>query len=93
MASHQPGAPSNGIINIKTWGDVVALSTLLGLFLGVVAWGLKLESRIDLVSARVAAVERAVGDGRLPRTETRIEDLERRIEQLERRIEQYGRIE
>lgn len=73
---------SNGFA-IKSWGDVVAVSTLFALFLSVVAWGLKLENDRDALELRIAQLERQVGNGVLPRADERINDLRRDFDRLE----------
>ncbi len=82
---------------IRSISDVVAFATLLALFLGVCAWGLKLEARNDQLQLRVAALEARVADGILPRAEERINkhqgqitDLRRRLDKLEDRHSRNG---
>jgi hypothetical protein len=76
----------NGLA-IKSWGDVVAVVSMLSIFLGVVAWGLKLEARNDGLADRVAALEARVSDGILPRAEERINQHDREFVEFQRRLE------
>jgi len=73
----------NGL-TVKTWSDVVAVATLLALFIGVLAWGLKLESELNAVRDDVTNVRGQVGNGILPRAEERIRELKRRVDELEK---------
>lgn len=73
----------NGL-TVKTWSDVVAVATLLALFIGVLAWGLKLESELNAVRDDVMNVRGQVGNGILPRAEERIRELKRRVDELEK---------
>lgn len=68
---------------ISSWADVGSLAGLVLIGVGVISWGLKLESRIDAKDRRLDALEAQVGNGILPRAEERISDLERRINRLE----------
>lgn len=72
---------------IRSYGDVIAVATLLAMFLSAVAWGLKLETELNNVRDRVGGVEARVADGILPRAEERIEYHERELEELRRRLE------
>ena len=74
----------NGL-EVKSWSDIVAVSTLLALFIGVLAWGLKLESRIDTVQAEVMVLRGQVGQGILPRAEERVRSLRKDLDEHERK--------
>lgn len=80
--SEKDGLKLNGLA-VKSWGDVIAVATLLAMLLSVVAWGLKLETELNAVRDRVTNVEARVADGILPRAEERIEGHERRLNNLE----------
>ena len=89
VATNGNGRKTNGFA-IRSLSDVVAFATLLALFLGVCAWGLKLEGRNDAHNLRISNLETRVSDGILPRAEERIDhhnteisDLRRRVERLE----------
>ena len=86
---------TNGL-KVRSYGDIVAVATLLAMLLSVVAWGLKLEGELntlrDTHGGRISALEGRVADGILPRAEERINhhddkfrDHDRRIERLEER--------
>ena len=67
----------------RSYGDLVAIATLLALFMSCVAWGLKLEARIDDVHEHMMRINGQVGNGILPRAEERIKNIERRLQRLE----------
>lgn len=73
----------------RSWGDIVAIATLMALFVGVLSWGLKLEARIDTITDRQIDISRQVGEGILPRAEERIRHLEKRMESHEQ--QEHGR--
>lgn len=68
---------------ITSYGDVVAVLSLLTLAIGVIAWGLKLESRNDALERRLDATEAQINNGILPRAEERIRSLESRMDRHE----------
>ena len=83
---------------LRSWGDVVAVATLLSLFLGCVAWGLKLEARYDTqqliynadikeLNRDVAALKAIVSRGILPRSEERIDRIDETDKLIIKRIE------
>lgn len=80
------GAQLNGY-KVRSWGDLVAVATLLALFVGVLAWGLKLESELNSVRNQLNAVSARVADGILPRAEERIERHDSELRDIRRRIE------
>lgn len=86
------GARLNGY-RVRSWGDLVAVATLLAMLMGVVAWGLKLESELNDVRSsyghRLANLEGRVANGILPRAEERIRSHERRIEHLEMEVDKH----
>lgn len=67
----------------RSYGDIIAIATLLTLFVSVVAWGLKLEGELNAVRDQVSDLRGQVGNGILPRAEERIDALEKRLEKLE----------
>jgi hypothetical protein len=67
----------------RSYGDIVAVATILTLLVSVVAWGLKLEGELNDVRGEVMELKGQVGNGILPRAEERIRSLERRIGRLE----------
>ena len=93
MSADRDGIKLNGLA-VKSWGDVVAVATLLSLFLAVLAWGLKLETELNAVRSDLLSVQARVADGILPRAEERIarhdddiEDIEREINRVRDRLE------
>lgn len=79
-------------LRVKSWGDVVAVSTLLAMLLAVIMWGLKLESELNVErqinttqAAEIAELKAQVGNGILPRAEERITSLERRMDRHDER--------
>ena len=78
---------------VKRWSDVVAIATLLVMAIAGLAWGLKLEGRIDQTGAtaallldRVARTETAISAGTLPLTAQRLSEQQRRIDDLESQV-------
>ncbi len=76
---------------IRSYGDLAAFAALVSMFMGVVAWGLKLESELNTLresyGSRLANIEARVADGILPRAEERIAVHSQRIDALSRRME------
>ena len=70
----------------RSYGDLVALASLVAMLLSVVAWGLKLEDELNRVRDDLTVVRAQVGEGILPRAEERIRHLEEDVRELERRI-------
>ncbi len=74
----------------RSYGDLVAVATLLAMLISVVAWGLKLEGELngvrDTHNARLANLEARVSNGILPRAEERIRDHDDEIEDIKERI-------
>lgn len=68
---------------IRSWNDILSIALIISLFLGVVSWGLKLESELNTLRNQVTILNKQVGDGILPRAEERIESLTDRVEKLE----------
>ena len=77
----------------RSYGDVIAIATLLTLFVSVVAWGLKLEGELNAVrdsyGQRIATLEAKVGNGILPRAEERIRFLEDRQQRCEQSLNDH----
>ena len=48
---------------VRSWSDVVALTTLLSLFFAGIVWGMKLEARYDKVDAKVDRNEEKMQQG------------------------------
>ena len=65
---------------VRSYGDLVAVATLLAMLMSVVVWGLKLEGELNDVRNDVMEVKARVGQGILPRAEERIRRLERELE-------------
>lgn len=82
------GKKLNGLA-VKSWGDVVAVATLLTLFLSVVAWGLKLETELNAVRDDLNDVRARVADGILPRAEERLRWHQKDLDELKRRMDKY----
>lgn len=67
----------------RSYGDIVAIATLMCMLLSVVAWGLKLEGELNTIRDQVMTLRGQVGNGILPRAEERLRFAERRLQQLE----------
>ena len=67
----------------RSYGDIVAVATLLTLFISCVAWGLKLEGELNSVRDKVMKLEAKVGNGILPRAEERIRSLSDDLNEIE----------
>jgi len=66
----------------RSYGDIVAIATLLTLFISCVAWGLKLEGELNSLRDKVFVLESKVGNGILPRSEERIRHVEGDLKEL-----------
>lgn len=75
----------------RSWGDIVAVATLLGMMMAVVAWGLKLEGELNAVRDRQLIIYQQIGQGVLPRADERIRHLERWVDHHESEHVQSGR--
>lgn len=73
----------------RSYGDVIAIATLLTLFVSCVAWGLKLEGEVNALRDEVMSLKGQVGNGILPRAEERIRYLDGRQDRLEKEIEDH----
>lgn len=73
----------------RSFGDIVAIATLLAMLLSVVAWGLKLEGELNALRDQVVANQEKLGNGILPRAEERIESLRRDLTYLAERFEEH----
>ena len=80
--------PKKNGFAIRSWGDVLAVALVVSICLGVIGWGLKLESelneeraRIDVLQGRIAELEAKVGNGILPRAEERIRALSEELDE------------
>ena len=77
----------NGSFAVRSWGDVVAVATLLAMLMACVLWGLKLESELNRVRDDLSLAELQIAAGVLPRAEERIERLDTDVERLRKRID------
>ena len=66
----------------RSYGDVIAVATLLAMFMSVVTWGLKLEGEVDLLREQLSQTRSQVGNGILPRAEERIDAMQKEIDEL-----------
>ena len=73
----------------RSYGDLVAVATLLAMLVSVVAWGLKLEGELNEVRNQLMRVQAQVGEGILPRAEERIESLRRDIADLSKDLSKH----
>lgn len=81
---------------IRSWSDLLAAMTLLGMLIAGVAWGLKLEGDNEVLraavlaqSARVSQLEATVSSGVLPLTGERFERMNDRIKNIEAMMERH----
>ena len=84
----QPTAHLNGY-RPRSYGDLVAVATLLAMLVSVVGWGLKLEGELNDVRNDLVRVQGQVGHGILPRAEERIESLRRDLTYLAKEYEKH----
>jgi hypothetical protein len=74
----------------RSYGDIVAVATLLAMLMSVVVWGIKLEGELNEVRNDLIRVQAQVGQGILPRAEERIRHLENDLEDhLENALEDH----
>lgn len=72
----------------RSYGDLVAVATILAMLVSCVAWGLKLEGELNTVRDEVMSLKGQVGNGILPRAEERIKAMERRVDNLEEQADE-----
>ena len=96
MANLEKSMETNGF-RLRSWGDVAAIATvtsvLLALFLGVLLWGLKLESELNterLINSRQSAdireLKTQVDQGILPRAEEQNLHQDEEIREIKDRL-------
>lgn len=87
---------------MDSWSALQSAATLLMMAVAGLVWGLKLESRIDLIASmytrdteklgsKVQSLETTMQRGVLPVTEVRLESLEEQIDDLRKIIEDCNR--
>ena len=76
---------------VRSYGDLVAVATLLAMLMSVVVWGLKLEGELNAVREDVQQNSRQVGNGILPRAEERIKRLQSEVQDLHRELDAHKR--
>ena len=64
----------------RSYGDLVAVATLLAMLMSCVIGGIKLEGELNDVRSDLTRVQGQVGQGILPRAEERIRHLEADLE-------------
>lgn len=79
------------IPRVRSWADVVALLTILGMGAAGIVWGLKLDNRTDTLAREEVRLQTLLDAGILPRTEERLKGLERRLDADERDIDRLER--
>lgn len=83
---------------VDNWSALQSVATLIMMAVAGLVWGLKLESRIDLVASlhhgdmekmqnKITALESSTQKGILPVTEVRINALQAEIDGLHRNID------
>lgn len=73
----------------RSYGDIVAIASLLTMLVAVIAWGLKLEDELNQVRDRLVVVQGQVGQGILPRAEERILSLRRDVDDLTDELDEH----
>lgn len=74
----------------RSYGDILAVASLIAMLISVVGWGLKLEGELNAVRDNLARVQMQVGRGVLPRAEERIETMRHDLEELEEDLEGHS---
>ncbi len=87
MAPHQLDDRRNNGGWLAWLPAVQSVVVLMGMLWGGVQWGLKLEGKIDYLTAQYSQIATTVSPGILPIAAERIKALEDRIERLEARME------
>jgi hypothetical protein len=72
-----------GGLKIKTFSDVNAALSIAVVMIGGIAWGLKLESRIDVATRETVELRTVVARGILPVAEERLVSLTARLDRRE----------
>ena len=73
----------------RSYGDIVAVATLLAMLLSVVAWGLKLEGELNAVREDTSILRAQVGNGILPRSEERIRAIDKELVDIRRELREH----
>jgi hypothetical protein len=76
-----------GGLKIKTFSDVNAALSIAVVMLGGIAWGLKLESRIDAATKEIIDIRTMISRGILPVAEERLVSLTARLDRREQEAE------
>jgi hypothetical protein len=76
-----------GGLKIKTFSDINAALSIAVVMLGGIAWGLKLETRIDSAVKEAVEVRTMVAKGILPVAEERLGSLTARLDRREQEAE------
>ena len=70
----------------KSYGDLVAIASLMAMFMSVVMWGLKLEARNDFLHEQISEIKVQISNGILPRAEERLHDVEDDVDKILKHI-------
>jgi hypothetical protein len=76
-----------GGLKIKTFSDINAALSIAVVMLGGIAWGLKLESRIDSATKEIIDIRTMMSRGILPVAEERLISLTARLDRREQEAE------
>jgi hypothetical protein len=79
------GVGLNGLA-IRSWGDITAVAAVFALFIGVLQWGLKLETRNDVLQEKIRDLEIRISKDILPRADERISHHDKELSELRRRL-------
>ena len=74
---------AEGRLKVRTIADLQALVTIGVVLVGGIAWGLKIEGRVDAEAKRREELSVAVARGILPVTEERLASLTARLDRRE----------
>lgn len=79
----------NGRINLSTLtSTILGVTGVFSVFIGVLFWGLKLDTRVQDLTTRVSKLEAKVDPGILSVAKTRVDSLEKRLDKVEKEMKE-----
>jgi cob(I)alamin adenosyltransferase len=77
-------------LRIRSFGDIYHAMSIAVVMIAGVAWGLKLEAKIDMVQKELMSMQLLINKGILPITEERVNSLTARLDRREQEGERVA---